>query len=128
MLFATKSPGTTTKQTVVAGTSAAARKWLTETCGSRISSSAARSRRVAVLCTDAVAFKIALASMMAKFPMLEKPQAQRLRRLTSCSSACAFRSGFFAAGMRGSASSVLIDASYSAIAVGFSFARISASA
>jgi len=64
--------GTTIKETVAAGAKdAAARKWLSETYGSRISSSAGKVAAVAVLCKDEVAFKIALATMMTKFPMLE---------------------------------------------------------
>ena len=64
--------GTTIKETIAAGVKdAAARKWLTDSYGSRLSSSASKIAMVTVLCKDEVAFKIALATMMSKFPMLE---------------------------------------------------------
>ena len=66
--------GTTIKDTIAVGVKdAAARKWLSDSYGSRISASAGKIATVTVLCKDEVAFKIALASMMSKFPMLEKP-------------------------------------------------------
>jgi len=66
--------GTTVKQTLAMGVKdPAARKWLSESYASRVSSSAGKIATVAMLCKDEVAFKIALASMMAKFPMLAKP-------------------------------------------------------
>ena len=64
--------GTTIKETIAAGVKdSAARKWLADSYGSRISSSATKIGMVTVLCKDEVAFKIAVASMMAKFPMLK---------------------------------------------------------
>jgi hypothetical protein len=64
--------GTTIKETLAVGAKdAAARTWLADSYGSRLSSSAGKLATVAVLCKDEVAFKIALASMMSKFPMLE---------------------------------------------------------
>lgn len=63
--------GTTIKDTVAASVKdAAARKWLSDSYGSRITSSANKIATVTVLCKDEVAFKIALGTLMAKFPML----------------------------------------------------------
>ncbi len=65
--------GTTVKETMALGVKdAVARTWLSDNYGSRVSTSAGKVATVAVMCKDEVAFKIALASMMSKFPMLEK--------------------------------------------------------
>ncbi len=65
--------GTKIKETVTASAKdPAARKWLSESYGSRISTSAGKLATVAMLCKDEVAFKIALATMMAKFQLLQK--------------------------------------------------------
>jgi hypothetical protein len=65
--------GTTIKETIAMGVKdAAARKWLSDSYGSRISTSATKIGMVTMLCKDEVAFKIAVASMLAKFPILEK--------------------------------------------------------
>ncbi len=65
--------GTTVKSTLsAAAKDPASRTWLSETYGSRLSSSAGKVALVTTLCKDEIAFKIAIASMMAQFPMLKK--------------------------------------------------------
>jgi len=65
--------GTTIKAALAAGVKdPAARKWFADHYASKISTSAGKIAMVTALCKDEVAFKIAVASMMAKFPMLEK--------------------------------------------------------
>lgn len=65
--------GTTVKSTLAAAAKdPASRTWLSETYGSRLSASAGKVAMVTTLCKDEIAFKIAIASLMAQFPMLKK--------------------------------------------------------
>lgn len=67
--------GSTIKAALAAGVKdPAARSWFSDRYASRITAAASKLGMVTVLCKNEVAFKVALASMMAKFPMLENPR------------------------------------------------------